>query len=285
MRAHRLVLAFAFALVACTTKPPTMVDPPPPGVVKGFTASPAMVAKAGDLVTLSWETQDATSVMLEQIGKGQVEIDHAMPSGTVQVAVNAETTFLLTAIGEGGTDSALQHVTVSGGGGALLFQASPTTLEAGKPTTLLWNAPGASQVTIKDASGTALDLGGQKESGSIIVAPTSSTHYDLDADGRTARVDVIVLPAILAFTAAPSPMPGQPISVSWRTVGGTKVSITRAGASTPVHVETDAGRVANGTYSDDVGTCPSTGWSTTSSTSSRAPPTSPRTSPFASAAR
>jgi hypothetical protein len=249
MRANRLLLAVTFALAGCP-KQPASVPPPPPAVVNSFTATPTMIANSGDMVTLAWDTKDAKRVLLEQLGHGQLPIDNTLGSGTLQLAITSDSTFVLTAIGEGGTDSAVQTVTLNGGSSTLLFDASPKTVDSGRPTTLVWNAPGAMQVTIKDASGTALDLRGQKSSGSLTVTPTASTHYDLDADGRAARVDITVNPAILSFTAGPSPAAGQPVPLEWRTTGGTRLTLTRAGATMPVLVETDPARIATGMFSD-----------------------------------
>ncbi|MBK7864519.1 MAG: lamin tail domain-containing protein [Archangiaceae bacterium] len=253
MSANRIISScIVAAALACTPAKPDPVLPPPPAVVNSFTATPKTITGPGQMVTLAWDTSDANRVMLEQVGKGQLEIDGTKPNGSLQVTVNADTTFVLTAIGEGGTDSAVQGVTLVGGGEMLLFDATSKTLDPGATTTLVWNAPGADAVTIKDASGAALDLKGQVSSGSLTVAPGASTHYDLEAGARTARVDVVVLPAIFSFTTSPSVAPGQPLQLSWRTSGGTKLTLTREGVGTPLKVETDVALVKNGGFTDTV---------------------------------
>ncbi len=253
------VLTVVVAAAACT-KPPEVVPPPPPGVVNSFTATPKTITTPGQMVTLAWDTKDAQRVALEQVGKGPITIDSTAATGTVQVAVTAGATFLLTATGEGGTDTALQSVALEGVTGGALFEAVPRQVAPGEKVTLVWNVPGAPSVTITPAGSAALDLRGQKAIGSVIVTPTTSTRYTLTAGSVTATVDVEVSPVIVSFEASPSPAPGQPVTLSWQTVGGSKLTLTRAGAGTPLVSETmDAARIARGSFSETAPAGPADG--------------------------
>ena len=60
---------------------------------------------AGTMVTVRWETQNARRVTLEHVGKGALSIDSSAAAGMIDVAINADSTFVLTAQGEGGTDN------------------------------------------------------------------------------------------------------------------------------------------------------------------------------------
>ena len=71
-----------------------------------ITASPTQVS-AGDQVTLTWKTTDATSVSIDGIGD-------VPTSGVKNVAPSESTTYHLVARGSGGTADASAHVTVSG---------------------------------------------------------------------------------------------------------------------------------------------------------------------------
>jgi peptidoglycan-associated lipoprotein len=70
-----------------------------------LTATPSQIS-AGDQVTLSWKTTDATSVSIDGIGD-------VPTTGVKTVTPSASTTFHLTARGDGGTTEASAHVTVN----------------------------------------------------------------------------------------------------------------------------------------------------------------------------
>ena len=249
MKTFRIVVAFI--LTACPAPTPEPVTPPPPAVVTSFTVDPKMAASGG-MVTLTWATTDAKRTTLEHVGVGPVTIDPAAASGTVQVAVTADSTFVLTAQGEGGTDSAVQSVKLLGGMGGFIFTATPATLQPGQSTTLLWSVPGESAVSIAPTGGAPLDLRGQAASGSITVTPASSTRYTLTAGARTATLDVTVAPTIIEFRAGPSPQPGTMFSLSWKTAGGARVVLRRDGTAAPIFTEMDPVRVAEGSFQDTV---------------------------------
>jgi peptidoglycan-associated lipoprotein len=105
------VLLIALVTVAgCKKKQAPMVAPTAPAVTAPaptamITASPSTIS-AGDQVTLSWKTTDATSVSIDGIGD-------VPTTGVKTVTPTASITYHLTARGEGGTTEASAHVTVN----------------------------------------------------------------------------------------------------------------------------------------------------------------------------
>jgi hypothetical protein len=67
--------------------------------VLSFTSDPAYAAAAGDPVTLAWQTQNATSVV---IVANSLPPQSLQPSGTLVVRPISTTTYTLTAYGPGG---------------------------------------------------------------------------------------------------------------------------------------------------------------------------------------
>ena len=108
-----LVPALLVALVAVAgckkkTPPPAPYTAPPvasPAPTAHITADPSAIS-AGDQVTLTWKTTDATSVSIDGIGDVQT-------SGTKTVTPTASTNYHLVAKGEGGTADDTARVTVS----------------------------------------------------------------------------------------------------------------------------------------------------------------------------
>ena len=108
-----VVLALAlFAVAGCKKKAPappsTPPTPPPsaPAPTAEMTATPSVI-NAGDQVTLSWKTMDATTVSIDN-GIGSVPT-----AGVKTVTPSATTTYTLTATGDGGTANATATVTVN----------------------------------------------------------------------------------------------------------------------------------------------------------------------------
>jgi len=108
-----LVPALLVALVVVAgckkkTPPPPPYTAPPvaaPAPTAHITAEPSAIS-AGDQVTLTWKTTDATSVSIEGIGD-------VPTSGTKSVTPTASTNYHLVAKGEGGTADDTARVTVS----------------------------------------------------------------------------------------------------------------------------------------------------------------------------
>ena len=88
--------------------PPEEPPPPPPPAKPTATisANPTTIEK-GKSSTLTWSTTNATNVSIDQ-GIGDVST-----SGSRSVSPSSSTTYVLTAKGEGGTDTASARVTVT----------------------------------------------------------------------------------------------------------------------------------------------------------------------------
>ena len=104
------VLIALIAVAGCKKKqpPPTPTETAPPvGVAPTaqISASPTQIS-AGDQVTLSWRTTDATSVSIDGLGD-------VPTTGVKTVTPTASTTYHLVARGSGGTADATAHVTVN----------------------------------------------------------------------------------------------------------------------------------------------------------------------------
>jgi hypothetical protein len=247
-----LMGSLVLVLVGCS-QPPKPQPVPLPGRVISFVAAPSMLSAPGEKTTLKWETADATSVSLEQVGKGPLAIDRTAGSGSLEVTLAIDSLFVLSARGAGGTDSVTAFVKVKGGAqSGMVFDAVPRMVTAGGSTTLVWSAPGATAVTIQETGGAMIELGGQLESGSVRVTPGRSTSYELNADGRKLSVEVAVGVEILSFTADPGPLPGQMVTLKWETRGASRLTLTREGVSTALLTETDAQKIRSGTFSEGV---------------------------------
>ncbi|MEW5740583.1 MAG: hypothetical protein AB1938_16765 [Myxococcota bacterium] len=249
--ATRWVALVALAVATgCSPKPADPLPPPAAARITNFTASPTTVATPGDMVTLTWDTENATAVSVEQVGVGNIPSATA-PSGTATVPVQTDAIFVLTAQGQGGTDARSVGVTVAGGAGSVLFSALPAKIEAGQSATLTWFAPGAQAVTLEEVGGAAIDIGNQKENGVVSVSPALSTSYRLTVDGKVSTVEVAVKPVIVAFAldGAP-PAAGGMAKLAWTTRGATSLRLSRIGAATTLLDETDPARVATGDFTD-----------------------------------
>src|SRR5437667_12643116 len=92
--------------------------------VLAFTANTSSVA-AGTIITLSWQTQNATQVTIDN-GVGTQP-----PNGSASTTVNATTTFNLVAQGASGQAKAAVTVSVSTAPPTVQLSADRTTITAG----------------------------------------------------------------------------------------------------------------------------------------------------------
>ena len=105
-----VLLVALVAIAGCKKKtppPPPQTAPPvtAPAPTAHISAEPGAIS-AGDQVTLTWKTTDATSVSIDGIGDVQT-------SGTKTVTPTTSTNYHLVAKGEGGTADDTARVTVS----------------------------------------------------------------------------------------------------------------------------------------------------------------------------
>jgi hypothetical protein len=193
-------------------------------VVLTFAAQPQAV-QAGGSTTLSWTTQNATSVDIDN-GAGT-----SLPAnGSVQVTPTQTTTYTLTATGPAGQATAQAVVTVTAAPPVVVgFSAQPPSITAGQTATLSWETANATAVDIDNGVGTGLPA-----TGSAQVTPAATTQYLMTVSGpggqTTAQVTVTVgavgAPTIVSFTATPQQVsPGTSIALEWETQNATTVTI------------------------------------------------------------
>jgi peptidoglycan-associated lipoprotein len=118
-----LIVASVALLCACPNKKPVAASqptaPPPPAPTASIQVEPATV-KAGQSVTISWKTENATDVAIAPIGAVQ-------PNGSQTVTPTESTTYHLTAKGPGGVQESVARVTV-------VAAAASTTTEEDIPS-------------------------------------------------------------------------------------------------------------------------------------------------------
>jgi len=104
-----IALALVLMVSACGKKkaapPPPPPPPPTPAPTASLTANPNTI-NAGQSTTLTWSTQYATDVTIDQLGK----VD---PSGSRAVLPSQSTTYRLIAKNDTGTQEATARVTVN----------------------------------------------------------------------------------------------------------------------------------------------------------------------------
>jgi hypothetical protein len=147
----------------------TVQAPPPPSCT--LTANPSNI-KDGQSSTLTWTTQNATSVSIDQ-GIGSVALN-----GSKSVSPHQTTTYTLTAKGDGGTVKCQTTVTVtSNPPPSCTLSANPDTITQGQSSTLTWTTDNATSATIDQGIG-SVSLDGSKS-----VTPSQTTTYTLTATG------------------------------------------------------------------------------------------------------
>ena len=214
-------------------------------VINFFIANPATI-QTGQTSTLSWGTENATTVTLSSVGG-------VSASGSSTVTPTVTTTYTLTATNASGSVTATATVVVSAPATNLAFcYASPTNIILGESSTLYYQAQNATTVTITPGVGT------YGASGSVAVTPTSTTNYTITATGtggQTASCTVAVtvttgqLPRIIRFSAAPMNIStGQNSTLFWVVENATSVSINQNVGSVSLGGSQDVSPAATTTY-------------------------------------
>jgi len=223
---------------------------PQNAIILFFTANPSTINK-GQSSTLSWSTQNATSVTISGIGSVPVSGSHA-------VSPTQNTVYTLTASNSTSSVTATAAVNVGSGTTAgqpliITFSANPTTINKGQSSTLSWQVQNATTVTISPT------VGNVAENGSQSVSPATTTTYTLtasNADGQTATANATVnvntgptpAPSITSFTANPSTI---------TTAGGSSVLTCNATNATSVVITGSGVTGANGSSSATTTVTPS----------------------------
>ncbi|HEU5403847.1 MAG TPA: alkaline phosphatase family protein [Terriglobales bacterium] len=212
-----------------------------PGPSISFTVDKNTIT-AGDLATLTWSTQNATSVSISPaLGE-----DAPGLSGTATVSPTQTTTYTLTANGTGGTSTATVTITVNIPVPTITLTADPTSILSGQSSTLQWNSTNATTVTIDNGIG-AVDPTGTKA-----VSPTATTTYTATATNstgtQTASATVTVGTGLAAtITANPTTITdGQSSTLTWSSQGAATVTLN--GASVGASGTTTVNPTSTATY-------------------------------------
>ncbi len=247
MRAHLktcLSLTCALAILAgCSNGKPEQETRTPQ--IVSFSASSTDLP-GGGTVTLTWETKDAQSVEILDSNRGAVS-GAEKPSGHAPVQVDATTLFVLTAKGEDGrTATAIVQVKAGPAASELVLVAQPSVVAKGGAVTLAWTATDPRGLRLTRADGTELDRRGQEASGAITVKVEEDSTFVLEAAGRRTETAVRIRPEIVSFEATPkSAVPGEPVVLSWKTSGASKVTVDVPDREALLTSE-DAAQVAEG---------------------------------------
>jgi YVTN family beta-propeller protein len=164
-----------------------------------ITADPQAIIQ-GQEVTISWTSANAETVFLDRMGSN---VD---ASGSFTDAPWETTTYTVTATGPGGTATASVTVTVYEPPDVTI-SADPSTIYAGRSSTLIWDSSNADHVSIDNGIG---DVG---PSGTLTVSPVQTTTYTITATGPGGTITdsaTVTVSSIINLTIE-SPVDGAPI--------------------------------------------------------------------------
>ena len=164
-------------------------NPTPTNPTATMTVTPTTV-EAGQKVTLSWQTQNASTIDLTQNGNPVPLDGNPLSSAGMSFTLNSVgvTTFTLTATGPSGTTpaTAIAKVTVNAApppsGPTATLTANPTTVTAGQAVALSWTTTNASTVTLTQ-NGTNIPIGAGQTSTSITLNTVGTVAFVLTATG------------------------------------------------------------------------------------------------------
>ena len=222
-------------------------------------AGPAQIGVPPGTITLNGSgsyspDHDALNYSWVQVSGPTVTISNA--NGAIATFVAAGSTsygFTLTVTDQvtGLTGSANTTVTTQRALQVVRFTATPSSIAAGQSSTLAWNVPNATSVSISGVGS------GLNPAGTASVSPTTTTTYTLTATGAsgqtvTASVTVTVgasKPAIIRFAASPTNIiKGQSSLLSWTTTGASTVSINNGVGSVATNGSVNVTPSATTTY-------------------------------------
>jgi PKD repeat protein len=162
------------------------VNQPPPTI--NFTAQPSTIA-SGQTSSLIWNTTNATTVTISN-GVGSQPT-----SGSISVSPTVTTTYILTAIGPGGSLTSQATVTISPAP-SISFYADSFSIKTGQSTILRWNVTGATSITLDQGFGDVPAVG------SVPVTPLVTTTYHLTATNSAGNSSASTT---ITVTAPPPP--------------------------------------------------------------------------------
>lgn len=137
-------------------------------------ANTTTITAPGQAVTLSWKTQNATSISINN-GVGSVS---PVAQGSVVVRPTGTTTYVATVTGASGSVNCQTKVTLvttppPASAQCVFLTGTPTLIERGEAVTLRWKTQNATSISINNGVGSVTPVA----EGSKVVYPTQSTTY------------------------------------------------------------------------------------------------------------
>ncbi|MBL8949246.1 MAG: lamin tail domain-containing protein [Myxococcaceae bacterium] len=231
-----------------------------------FTAS-KFVADAGEMVTFSWKTANATGVVLSQPGSGIVAAADAgamLAEGSAVHPVpgypdGTPVPYQLTVEGSGPPLTRTLNVVV-GRSPAITSFTGPEFAKVGSNFQLRWTTANADAIELSTGGAVfyRVDIAGQAADGGLsLPTPAVDTEYTLtalsvraDAGVTRSLTQQVAGPVTLtSFTATPAVVPngGDPITLTWSAPGARKVTIVDADGHTVVSARGSAAESGTGT--------------------------------------
>ncbi len=203
-------------------------------------ATPSTITAAGQAVTLSWKTENATSITIDN-GVGSVT---PVAEGSVVVHPTGNTTYKAHVVGANGSANCQASVQIQPPQTAaqcVFLTATPNEINSGEAVTLRWKTTNATSISINNGVGNVTPVA----EGSIVVRPTVSTTYVATVTGATGSVNCSAPvtiknsppgPACISLTASDTTIEkGDEITLTWRTKDAASISINQGiGNVTPV---------------------------------------------------
>jgi hypothetical protein len=254
----------ASTMVVVTDYAPPVSQPLP--AILSFTANPSSVTVGGATI-LSWNVANATSVSIANIGPVE-----PVGSRTIYTSGTGSMTFSLTATNSAGSSYASTTISVgsittpplSGSRPTAALYVSPSSITSGNTATLSWMTSGAGTIAIDNGVKSLVGITGA--SGSVSVAPTSTTTYTLIA---TNGYGSTYSSQVLTVTAAPIPyIPPY----SWPAISKFKASETMVLRGSTVTLSWNVSNADSVIIDNGIGPVSATGtrnvtvWSTTTYT-------------------
>jgi hypothetical protein len=197
--------------------------------INSFVANPTSIL-VGTASNLSWTTANCWTASITNLGG-------VVPNGSISTGnLNSTTTYVLTATGSN-TVTAILTVTVVPLCKINLFNANPSAVTIGYPSTLSWATSNCTTTSISNIGTVTPTSGGFQTTGNLFTL----TGYTLTATGpfntaqATATVVVNPLCSITSFTANPNTIPNDTnTSLFWTTSYCTSASISGIGPVAPI---------------------------------------------------
>ncbi len=213
--------AIVLVTVTDSTSPPTV----------SFNAVPSTI-KQGETTTLKWITGKAQSVSIDNnVGDVALNSDDEPGFGKI-ISPDIDTTYIITAVGPGGTTTDSVTVTVTPLPPTVNIFAEHGVINQDEPTQLFWDSTNADSVEIDQGIGPVACNSNYSDQ-DIIVSPQVTTTYTITATGPggtvvdtvTVNVKTVPLPSASIITAADYIFQGETSWLYWHSTNADTVTI------------------------------------------------------------